>query len=778
LFAFLLALVGCGSKDDERGPARPVSVSPDAPPGALWSDPATWGGEPPGRDSAVTIPPGASVVLDTDACVRNLTVEGGLSFAPKDLNFCAEWIMVHHGGHFAVGSEETPFTHRARITLLDGDRSEDVMEMGTKFLGAMAGGRIDLHGEPGVVSWTQLTGPHATGTSTLEVLDATGWRVDDEIVVATGSPEPDEAEVRRIVAIAGQRVTLDAPLEFARPGDLSTIEGRSIDRRAAVARLTRNVQIEGDAKSDDGFGGHVMVMEGGSAYVDGVEFRRMGQFDQLGKYPFHWHIVGDATGQYIKNSVVNRSLQRGIVVHSTQHVLVQSNVVFDSHGHNFLIETPTTTDNQFIGNLAVKNRIARLTEPTLVTQNDRQAANFWIRSARNTFRGNVAAGSTAMGFWYDMTSDGPTDFKENVAYASAFRGEADFVRDSGLVVQHSAPEPLEFDDLLFYNNQVGMWPGEEGVQVYRNVSLVGNRAHGIRSETTGGGILYLEDPLFVRVENGTALALQYGGTSDLLRPIFVDFPADDMFSTHDIQLPWMGDIRIRGAQLLGQGADRKATLVGTGLVELDSDAILPRGFYLSYGFPQLVTSDMVPVYLGEEAEDLTYFGPKRHLYGEVQLWLGDTEGYFGRDHDVDATRFEPSTEKIRRSDGLEYTAEILGYSGHTSGWSIIANSEFHYELTFTPSDNVFAIGLDLHGGVWQATTPLEAVVGVPLPSAPKRLIRPAKPGLPDIQHNPATPLTQATSWSAFMEQPLQRYFVNSSGVLYVLAREQFVVVEY
>jgi predicted small lipoprotein YifL len=778
LLLAMFALAGCGSKDPERGPAREVTVNPEAPPGALWSDPATWNGNPPDKNSAVLIPSGASIVLDQPACVRNLTLEGRLTFAPKDLTFCAEWIMAHHSGHLEVGTEEAPFQHTAVITLIDGDRNENVMEMGTKFLGAMAGGRIDLHGEQGFASWTQLTGPHPAGTTSLQVLDASGWKPGDEIVVATGSPEPDEAEVRRVTAVEGTTVTVDAPLEFARPGDLSEIEGRSIDRRAAVARLTRNIRIEGDERSQDGFGGHVMVMEGGSAYVDSVEFQRMGQFDQLGKYPFHWHIVGDGTGQYIKNSVVNRSLQRGIVVHSTQNVIVQSNVVFDSHGHNFLIETPTTTDNQIIGNLAVKNRIAQLTEPTLATQNDKQAANFWIRSARNTFRGNVAAGSASMGFWYDMTTDGPTDFKENVAYASASRGLADFVRDSGLVVQHTATEPLEFEDLLFYNNQVGMWPGEHGVQVYRNVSMVGNVAHAIRSETTGGGILYMEDPLFVRVETGTAIALQYGGTADIKRPVFVDYQGHQLFSTHDIEYPWMGDLRISEAQVRGAGAGFKPMLPDVSLVELAEDTILPRGFYLSYEFPQLATPDMEVVYLGSESENIMYFGPQRHLYGELQIWLGEAEGYFGSEDDARAEVFKPTEETIRRSDGLEYTSAIESYAAGTNGWAVITNSDLHYELTFTPSENVFAIGLDLHGGVWQTAEPQEVVVGIPLPNPPTRLIRGAKPGLPDSRENPHVELQQADSWSAFLADAPNKYFLGEGGMLYVLAREAFVAVAY
>jgi len=39
-------------------------------------------------------------------------------------------------------------------------------------------------------------------------------------------------------------------------------------------------------------------------FVEGVEFNRMGQNLTLARYPIHWHLVGDAKGQYIKNARV------------------------------------------------------------------------------------------------------------------------------------------------------------------------------------------------------------------------------------------------------------------------------------------------------------------------------------------------------------------------------------------------------------------------------------------------------------------------------------------
>ena len=41
-----------------------------------------------------------------------------------------------------------------------------------------------------------------------------------------------------------------------------------------------------------------MAMPSSHMYVEGVELNRMGQNLTLARYPIHWHLVGDAKGQY------------------------------------------------------------------------------------------------------------------------------------------------------------------------------------------------------------------------------------------------------------------------------------------------------------------------------------------------------------------------------------------------------------------------------------------------------------------------------------------------
>jgi hypothetical protein len=70
--------------------------------------------------------------------------------------------------------------------------------------------------------------------------------------------------------------------------------------------LTRNIKIQASADAEQSFfGGHIMAMPSSHMYVEGVELRRMGQNLTLARYPMHWHLVGDAKGQYIKNAAIH-----------------------------------------------------------------------------------------------------------------------------------------------------------------------------------------------------------------------------------------------------------------------------------------------------------------------------------------------------------------------------------------------------------------------------------------------------------------------------------------
>src|SRR5690606_33175167 len=88
----------------------------------------------------------------------------------------------------------------------------------------------------------------------------------------------------------------------------------------------------------------------------GVELYRMGQHLTLARYPMHWHLVGDAQGQYIRNSAIHDTYSRCVTVHGTDNVRVENNVTFNTVGHCFFLEDGIETGNQFVRNLGIQTK--------------------------------------------------------------------------------------------------------------------------------------------------------------------------------------------------------------------------------------------------------------------------------------------------------------------------------------------------------------------------------------------------------------------------------------
>lgn len=709
--AGLFFAFACGSGDSLEGGRS--SGGDDDRPGMPWSDPATWGGDVPGEGSTATIPRGSKVTLDRDVCVDTLTVEGELVFADKDVSLCARWILIHGDGRLRVGSASKPYLHRATITLVSGDVNENVHGMGTKFLGVMGGGRLEMYGEPQTAPWTKLAGAVSAGARTIEVLQADGWKVGDRIVIASSTLEPNEAEVRTITAIEGTQITLDEPLAHARQGSLSTIEGRAVDTRVEIGRLTRNIVVEGDETSDaERFGGHIMVMSGGRANVDGIELRRMGQFDRLGRYPFHWHLAGDVSGQYIKNSVVNVSYQRGIVVHSVQNALVENNIVYDSMGHNYIVETPDTIDNTFRANLAVKNRVALHTHPELVPQNDSLVANYWITAARNTFEGNHAAGSESSGFWYDTTSDGPTVFRKNVGHSAAARGQGcDFCRDSGFLVQLATDDVsnILLEDSHFFENATNLWPSESAHR-YRNFILGPTSGTNVVAETVGHHV-EMADTLFIgslpdRPQGGShsAILIQYGASLALKSPIFANYPGRSLFSDNDIAAPFMSDFQISNATFVNTSGTA-GLFPESSIMELEDDTFFARGYYVPASAPSMAGPDMTLTTMTDDGGDSVqvFRGPRRYSYGALQLY-------------VDGNEVSTSGHHYVRSGGKRFESTFT-----RNGYLVITDGDLSYRLESAPSASEFVVVLEPES---KQSSPSPSVqVALPLAQAPSRVQR-------------------------------------------------------
>jgi cell migration-inducing and hyaluronan-binding protein len=556
----------------------------EAPAATRWSDPNSWPNRKvPVAGDKVTIGKDRNVILDVSPPALNgLSIDGKLTFSDNaDLELTTEWIMLH--GELAIGSEAAPHTRKATITLTDKVKGEDVMAgMGDRGI-MISGGTLNLHGDRSN-AWTKLSSTAKAGSTSIEVLDAASWRVGDEIVLASTDYDPRQAERRNIAAVSGNKITLDKKLDYMHFGKITF----GVDERGEVGLLTRNIKVQASADAEQSFfGGHIMAMPSSHMYVSGVELTRMGQNLTLARYPIHWHLVGDAKGQYIKNSSIHDTYSRCVTIHGTNYVHVENNVTYNTVGHCFFMEDGIEHDNEFVHNLGIQTKCHTSlpcdptnlapfgTEPDgknfrltgqdskqVLIPSDNTASTFWITNPDNVYRDNVAAGSDSTGYWLAFPQH-PTgqfegteiskntwprgtkmrEFKGNTAHSN-FDG---FLMDRGPQPDGhfrtgghlSASNPADpnspqvesdFEDFTAYKNRNGgLWSRGE-MHVYKNLKLADNAigyTHASGNNNRSAFTSKVIDSLFVgeteNIGNPTTPAEKAYGRS-LPEPKLPDFP--------------------------------------------------------------------------------------------------------------------------------------------------------------------------------------------------------------------------------------------------------------
>jgi len=538
---FLLSLlvsacltVNAGAQAQEHAEAHvdAQGQGPSAAKGGLWSDPTTWSGRAvPAEGDIVTIGAGLDVVLDVSPpALHGITLDGKLTFADnKDLELSTEWIL--NRGELQIGTESKPYTGKATITLTDNVPDENINGMGDRGI-LMVGGTLNLHGDR-ENAWTKLAETAHAGSTRIEVLDASGWRVGDEIVLASTDFNPRQAERRHIAGIRGNRLTLDQSLEYMHYGEITF----DVDERGEVGLLTRNIKVQASADAEGSyFGGHIMAMAGSRMTVSGIELTRMGQHLTLARYPIHWHINGDVTGQYIRNSAIHDTYNRCVTIHGTNNLRVENNVTYNTVGHCFFMEDGIETGNQVVHNLGIQTkchptkpcvptilaaagedlsyeerraaRAAGQASKDVLLPSDNTVSTYWITNPDNIYVDNVAAGSDVTGFWMSLpehpngafegtevsanTWPRRTKFREfrgNVAHSNydGFMFDRNINTDNTFGVTGNAHMPKEnpadpdsrtlesvFADLTSYKNRNGGIWGRGEMHIFRNVKLADN----------------------------------------------------------------------------------------------------------------------------------------------------------------------------------------------------------------------------------------------------------------------------------------------------------------
>ena len=394
---------------------------------ANWSSPDAWGGQPPPlADSTAIIPVGVRVLLDVSPPpLFLLLVQGHLEFARVDgLHLQARYIFVAQNASFTVGTAAMPFLQTATITMIGASLpppfrlpcseqwrtclrlctgtplSEEIPVYGAKML-ACRECTLDLHGKPTLRSWTRLAATAPAGTTELRLLEPVDWDLGSQIVVASTSAEMEEAEVGTVAAVGvgGLSVTLDTPLAYTHQGQTVNIAGYDVELRAEVGLLSRNVVFQGDAESvPTQYGAHIMMHSNGDESLAGrfsnVEVRFAGQAFRLGRYPIHFHMIGEVTNSYVRSCSIHHTYNRAVTMHGVHRLRVEDNVAYDTMGHTYFLEDGVETKNEIVHNLGVLTRAS-----LALLSTDATPATFWITNADNVLVGNAAAGSANYGFW-------------------------------------------------------------------------------------------------------------------------------------------------------------------------------------------------------------------------------------------------------------------------------------------------------------------------------------------------------------------------------------------
>ncbi|MEO1512302.1 MAG: right-handed parallel beta-helix repeat-containing protein, partial [Planctomycetota bacterium] len=278
---------------------------------------------------------------------------------------------------------------------------------------------------------TQLAADARPGDTSMSLVSPTGWRPGDRIALAPSGEDPREAERLTVTAVSadGLTVSFEPALRHKHLGRVFEYAGKTIDMRAEVGLLSRNIVIRDADDGDPKLGFHGMFMPtAGPVNLSGVELVGGGQIARAARYPIHWHRdpsletrfgnrgwmieAVDRSGDWIRDCSIHSSGQRGVVIHGVDAVRVESNVVFDVWDHAYVFsEDGHEKDNVFSGNLAMlvkrKSRSGGefaffRDDHTESNQAEHRPSGFWGRNPFNPMIGNHSAGTVeGIGFFID-----------------------------------------------------------------------------------------------------------------------------------------------------------------------------------------------------------------------------------------------------------------------------------------------------------------------------------------------------------------------------------------
>jgi hypothetical protein len=346
---------------------KPEEATHIATKSGSWFDPETWqDGQIPDQDARVLIPVDLTVQYDrvSDTELFSLRVDGQLDFATDvDTQLRLDTLVVSPLGKLTIGTAENPIQAgvEARIAIADNGLINTLWDPKQLSRGILALGAVEIHGQP-KTAYLNLALDPAAGDSTL-ILESVlvDWEIGDMIVLPGAdqrSANPDSPdEVFTIQSMAGNRITLDRPVQF----DHETVQA---DTAPFVVNYTRNVVIETDNadKLPSHQRGHVMFLAADEVDIRYAKFHELGRTDQSkpldnallsesdrtnidGRYPLYLKQTGSqaaSTPAILSGNSIVGSPGYG-VVQENSHTLLENNAAYDVLGISFVAATEQET---------------------------------------------------------------------------------------------------------------------------------------------------------------------------------------------------------------------------------------------------------------------------------------------------------------------------------------------------------------------------------------------------------------------------------------------------
>lgn len=328
-----------------------------------------WNLTPRTAQSDIVLPSNTRVVLRSTVAtplgIVTIPFSSELILAPSDasgLELTMAGMIVQ--GTLTAGSETCRLTNPVTLTFTGSRPLDAVTNPPDRFVKGIDvdGGTLSLHGKRFYRTWTRLSKTAEVGDNILMLQDAVNWQVGQDIVlVTTAMKDSREWHQNEVLTIKEMYATSATGAAIRVSPSIQYRHIATGNYQAEVGLLSRTIKIQG-AESDSeptdpdpldcfddsqtwmrwndpsqpcmdkeltGYGAHVIVHSGGLGFVEGVEFFRVGQTNVLGRYPMHFHLLGDCPTCYLRDSSIHRSYYRCVSIHASHLTTVSENVAFD-----------------------------------------------------------------------------------------------------------------------------------------------------------------------------------------------------------------------------------------------------------------------------------------------------------------------------------------------------------------------------------------------------------------------------------------------------------------